>query len=164
MSNENTTPKLDATHIKLNVKLRAYARGIIPDVSGFIEDAPSDNVIYARLNGEWKSIRDNFKANEVIIEDGSGLERKVLDEETNTISLSIKQKVLWEHDLPYRLKDDTTYYIIEDEPDIYINGGTAYSDENEEFHWRVKGGKADNIDINYDVICVPMNAKGEYRC
>ncbi|WP_300924521.1 hypothetical protein [uncultured Clostridium sp.] len=38
--------------VKLNVKLQAYTKGIIPDVSKFIEDTPLDNKVYGRFNNE----------------------------------------------------------------------------------------------------------------
>lgn len=34
--------------IKLNVKLSAYSKGVIPDVSEYIKEAPEDGKLYAR--------------------------------------------------------------------------------------------------------------------
>lgn len=38
--------------IKLNVKLRAYTKGIIPNSKEFIKDAPADGKTYVRQDGE----------------------------------------------------------------------------------------------------------------
>lgn len=42
--------------IKLKVKLAAYSKGVIPDVSKYIEEAPEDGNLYARKDKQWESI------------------------------------------------------------------------------------------------------------
>lgn len=51
------------TEIKLRTKLSAYAKGVIPTKVSQLEqdidyttEAPKDDKIYARKNGEWESI------------------------------------------------------------------------------------------------------------
>ena len=148
---------------KLRVKLRAYTKGIIPEVpdySQFITDAPSDDKFYGRKNGKWAEIEANL-ANKVIVEEGSGLNKENLDEERYLIKLSLRKWEGKEQDLPYILQKDTTYYTYDNRiPDLIIDGGTAYSDENEEFDTNIKFGNARTL--IWDIKFNSMNAKGEY--
>jgi hypothetical protein len=41
-------------------------------------------------------------------------------------------------------------------------GGTSYSDENEEFMQVIYGGKASTSNTSFQMICNPMNSKGEF--
>lgn len=83
---------------KLHVKLRAYTRGVIPEIPDYSQfvtkdeliDAPSDDNVYGRKNGEWVEIEANL-ANKVIIEDGSGLNKENLDEDGYLIKLSVRK-------------------------------------------------------------------------
>lgn len=141
--------------IKLKVKLRAYTRGVIPvipDYSQFVTkeeleeskfpDAPVDDKVYGRKNGEWAEIEANL-ANKVIVEEGSGLNKENLDEEGYLIKLSVKKWEGKEQDLPYILEKDTTYYTYDNRvSDLIIQNGTAYSDENEEYDLCIKCGNA----------------------
>lgn len=120
--------------VKLNVKLQAYTKGIIPDVSKFIEDAPIDNMVYGRLNGEWVELSD-------------------LDNILN-------EWVGSEDELPDDLVDGDKFNIIENTPDMIIIGGTAYSTENEEFDYSIITGNASS---EFDIEGIPMNAKGEFN-
>lgn len=42
--------------IKLNVKLSAYSKGVIPNVSNYLTEAPEDGKLYARKDKQWESI------------------------------------------------------------------------------------------------------------
>ena len=75
--------------IKLKVKLRAYTRGVIPDVSKFIEDAPQDGILYGRRDGQWLNIDDVLENNIVLVDPGSGLDKVEIDK--SRIKLSIRQ-------------------------------------------------------------------------
>lgn len=119
--------------VKLNVKLQAYTKGIIPDVSKFIEDAPIDDKIYGRYNGEWHEIIDSEEL--------------------------LNEWVGKESELPDELEPTKKYFIIENKPDMIIIGGTAYSTENEEYDNMVITGDAKS---KFDIECVVMNAKGEF--
>lgn len=39
--------------ISLHAKLSAYTKGIIPDLKRFVEQAPNDDKMYVRKNGQW---------------------------------------------------------------------------------------------------------------
>lgn len=159
--------------IKLRARLRAYTRGVIPvipDYSQFVTkeeleeskfpDAPSDDKVYGRKNGEWAEIEANL-ANKVIVEEGSGLSKENLDEEGYLIKLSVKKWEGKEQDLPYILEKDTTYYAYDNRiPDYILSNGTAYSDENNEYDVCLNFGNASTKiwDIKFNA----MNAKGEY--
>lgn len=75
--------------IKLKVKLRAYTRGVIPDVSKFIEDAPQDGILYGRRDGQWLNIDDVLENNIVLVDPGSGLDKVEIDK--SRIKLSVRQ-------------------------------------------------------------------------
>lgn len=151
--------------VVLKTKLTAYTRGIIPDVSNFIEDAPKDDFIYGRVNGTWENISKAANANKVLIDKNSGLNREALDEDDSFIKLSVRKWEGWEHDLPEKLEEDTVYYAIDDKPDVVFACGTAFSDEEETYGQILSGGNLKTTLSQYECICVPMNAKGEYgRC
>ena len=42
--------------IKLNVKLSAYSKGVIPNISNYLTEAPEDGKLYARKDKQWESI------------------------------------------------------------------------------------------------------------
>lgn len=42
--------------IKLNAKLSAYSKGVIPNVSNYLTEAPEDGKLYARKDKQWESI------------------------------------------------------------------------------------------------------------
>ncbi len=120
--------------VKLNVKLQAYTKGIIPDVSKFIEDTPLDNKVYGRFNNEWIELTD--------------------------LDSLLNEWIGTKDELPDELNENTKYVIIENKPDIVIIGGTAFSNENEEYGNNIITGKAINNKV--DIYCIPMNAKGEF--
>lgn len=152
-------------NIKIKVKLTAYTKGIIPDTSNFIEDVPENSEgVYLRKHKEWVPLNSEVKDQFIIAEEGSGLEITPIQGTKNS---NIKIKQLLAEIIPEYIEDDTTYYIIENTPDIYINGGTAFSDGNNEFidlseyNILLEGGGATTY--NYDLNALPLNAKGEYN-
>lgn len=42
--------------IKLNIRLSAYSKGVIPNVSNYLTEAPEDGNLYARKDKQWESI------------------------------------------------------------------------------------------------------------
>ena len=146
-------------NIKFNVKLSAYTRGIIPDVSEFIKDAPADGKIYGRKDNNWVNIKDQILDQQIIVEKGSGLNLTQL--EGNKQALSIRQQIL--NKLPDIFEDDTTYYIVENTPDLYINGGTAYSDGENEYVDVIEYGQIILGGANFVLDLLPTNNEGVYN-
>lgn len=153
-------------NIKLNVKLSAYTKGVLPvkvsdlpNDAHYISEAPLDGDTYARQNGSWTNIKDIVLEQQIIVEKGSGLDLTKKDK--NKEALSIRQYIGTE--TPEKIADDTTYYIVDRIPDIYINGGTAFSDgdndivEESEYIQKIVGGN------NPNYIMLPINAKGVYN-
>lgn len=121
--------------IRLRARLQAYSKGVIPDVSKFIDDAPQDNIVYARLNNQWAPLTN-------------------LDD-------VLKESYLTEDELvKEELKEGAKYNIIENVPDLVISSGTAFSNENDEFEGALNSGNA-STEV-FDIIYIPMNAKGEF--
>lgn len=144
------------SNIKLKVKLSAYSKGIIPDVSKFIEDAPVDNKVYGRKNNEWVDIKADVLDQQIIIEKGSGLNIKHI--EPNIDSLSVRQSVITNQ--KEIVDEDTTYYLIENTPDLYIVGGTAFLDE-DGYNQKIIGGNASTT--IFDETLLPINSEGKYN-
>lgn len=153
--------------IRIRAKLSAYTKGGIPDVSKFIEDAPNDEYIYARKKGQWVNLDIKEIGDRIEISDNSGLN---LHRDANEVTLSIRQDTLIDSEIPsdYVYEDDTTYYILETTPNLYINGGTAFSDKHEdyilkeeiqsEYKENVFGGK--NTGNIFSINLQPLNSKG----
>lgn len=145
---------------KLDVKLSAYTKGMIPDVSKFMTDAPHDGVFYGRMDGEWKDITQFIDGNVVLTDEGSGLNVEKVSESTNVVKISARQWQGLLSELPNQLDSDTTYYAYDNtKADLYLNGGTAYSDEDEDFMQLFDGGTATVV---HSIFLMPMNAKGEF--
>lgn len=152
--------------IKLKAKLSAYTKGVLPQLpDDYIkDDAPDDGNTYGRKNHKWVDVRESGTGKTIILDEESGLNLRETDQPF-TYALSIRQKVL-EH-LPEELEDDTTYYIIDLTPDIFINGGTAYSNGygdlliDNDYETIISGGEAATQD--FDLSLLPINAKGEYN-
>ena len=153
-------------NIQLNIKLSAYTKGILPkkvsDLENdlyYISDAPNDDIIYARKNNDWIDI--NEVKNKLSILVGPGIQKE--DISLNEILLSLKQWVGNIEDLP-TLQDDFIYYVIENKPDLFIVGGSAFSDgendfvDSSEFNKIYVGGNA-NTSI-FDIITLPIDSKG----
>ena len=153
------------SNIKLNVKVRAYSKGIVPTKISeldndldFIADAPSDGKLYARLDKEWKDIKAELLDQEIIVDNNSGIEL-VHIKGTNKDLLKLKEVVT--NIPPDTYKDDTTYYIIENTPDLYINGGTSFSSELKEQTQSMIGGAAATTQFALHIL--PTNSKGVYN-
>ena len=144
--------------INLKVKLSAYTKGIIPDVSKFIEDAPNDGHIYARVDGKWICVLD-VQPDEIVLYNNAGLDLRKIDKHTSAIS--VRQWVGKESELP-EIEDNKTYYVIEkNRPNTIIVGGTAYTatEDEPEYVQTIYGG---NCRSSHTIECKPMNSKGEY--
>lgn len=146
---------------KLNVKLSAYTKGIIPDVSEFIKDAPKDGNVYFRGDGEWidaiKRLKQDLPGSELVLPENSGLIKTIINEDTYT--LAIRQWIGQAKDLN-ELEEDTTYYIYDNSPNFYLIAGTAYSDEEELYDKTFYGGNA--YTQKYKIEITPMTSEGEF--
>lgn len=156
--------------IRIRAKLSAYTKGGIPTKLSQLEndiDAPKDGNIYARQDGHWVSLGNSDFGDDISLPENSGLN---LTKEGNKAQLSIRQKVLIDSEIPsdYVYEDDTTYYILETTPNLYINGGTAFSDKHEdyilkeeiqsEYKENIFGGK--NTGNTFSINLQPLNSKG----
>ena len=144
-------------NIKLKVKLSAYTKGILPkNLISDVPETPKDH-LYVRKYGEWIDLENTQLGQIIKLPVNSGL-TLTPTEDKNVYELTLNQEILKE--LPLELLDDTTYYIINTEPELFINGGTAYSDgtdpdiTNNEYGQIIKGGS------NYTLELLPINAKG----
>lgn len=155
--------------IKLNVRLSAYTKGALPDLSQYLTDAQGsidkDDKVYARKNGEWVDIKTLDSDEQFIIaQPGSGLDLIQDEVELNNYYISIRQKTGKLSDIQH-FEDDTTYYILDEQPEEYINGGTAFSDGNNDFidsseyQYNINGGQAHAI---FELELLPINSKGVY--
>lgn len=96
--------------IKLKVKLAAYSKGVIPDVSKYIEEAPEDGNLYARKDKQWESIEipEVQSTSLIITKDGA------------TYNLETKEYAGPESGVT-EWKEGWTYFITEDEvPEIEV--------------------------------------------
>lgn len=153
------------TDIQIKVKLRAYTKGIIPDVSEFIKDAPLDGNTYGRQDGKWINIKDAFSQKDIELAENSGLNLDY-DSSNYQYTLGIRKYEINESELPNVLEADTTYYVVSDHPNIFIHGGTAFSNGNNEyvslpqFTSTLYGGtSSDNPERKF----YPINSEGVYN-
>lgn len=157
-------------NINIKAKLRAYTKGIIPvNISqlyndlNFIPDAPDNGVTYGRKNNEWVDIDDMVTHTTLAVTEDSGLNLAVTGRD---YVLNIKKYEITQSELPSELEADTTYYVLDQEPNNYINGGTAFSSGNNdyidisEFSVITNGGHA-NTQAN--ILMYPINAEGVYN-
>lgn len=160
--------------IKIKAKLKAYTKGILPTkVSDllndldFISDVKNDGNVYVRKFGEWIEANNALKNEIIRVAENSGL-NLVYNPEDNSYTLSIRKEDLTqtEFELLNQLQSDTTYYVAEQTANTFDDGGTAFSDGNNEFvdytefTSQVNGGQANsvaNIEIN------PLNSEGVYN-
>lgn len=122
-------------NIKLRARLSAYTRGILPSKLSELDndiDAPQDGFIYARKDGEWINLNGTELGDRIELLDNSGLN---LEKENNVAKIGIRQKTLIDSEIPndYQFEEDMVYYIVDTTPNLYINGGTAFSDEHEDY-------------------------------
>ncbi len=138
--------------INLTVKLAAYTKGIIPDVTSYIKDVPNDGQSYVRVYREWKV----FKPIDITVDSDSGL--SIIDIDEQTKKLKLNQWTGKEEDLDI-LVANTTYYIIDNIADTFIDGGTSFSDEQEDYLINISGGTVSTS--TYDIQLLPLDSKGE---
>lgn len=155
------------TNLQLKVTLSAYTKGVIPDTSQFLTDAPDDGNIYGRQNNEWVEI-NQVAGDNLILSDNSGL---ILNREGNTVELSIDNQFLTEDEFKNlsQVDPNAIYYIKEDPIQLFINGDTAFTDGYFDqilqeqipsaYNEIINGGSASTI--NFDLIMIPLNSLGE---
>lgn len=151
--------------IKLKATLSAYTKLDIPELTkNIVYEAPDDDKLYGRKNKQWEEIILPKGNKELRVKNGLNLE--TTDE---AYILSIKQQTLLNKDLPKKLEEDTTYYVIDNTPDFYMNGGTAYSDEielinNKEYSsYRKEMFGGDSTTKIFDIDLLPIDNKGVYN-
>lgn len=90
--------------IKLNVKLSAYSKGVIPNISNYLTEAPEDGKLYARKDKQWESIDiSEIESSSLIITKDGG-----------TYNLETKEYAGPESGVT-EWKEGWTYFITEDE-------------------------------------------------
>ena len=90
--------------IKLNVKLSAYSKGVIPNISNYLTEAPEDGKLYARKDKQWESIDiSEIESSSLIITKDGGTYNLETKEYTGPESGVTEWKEGW------------TYFITEDE-------------------------------------------------
>lgn len=149
--------------IHIQAKLRAYTKGIIPDVSDFITDAPKDGSVYARKDGQWVDIDEALNLTTVSTFEGSGLNVTAVG---NDYVISERKEDITQLDLPKVLQPDTTYFVMDLTANNYVDGGTAYSEGNNEFIERsefnitMDGGSSSS---HANLFMLPLDSKGVYN-
>lgn len=158
--------------IRIRAKLSAYTKGLIPtkvsqleNDEEYITEAPKDEFAYARKDGEWLKLDSTEFGDNIELLDNSGL---ILEKDGNKAKLKIDQFVLKqeEFDRLSSIDENATYYTYERTPDLYVNGGTAFSDGDNEYvdlsqyGIEMNGGKAHS---NFELELLPINAKGVYN-
>src|SRR5574344_1646853 len=109
----------------------------------------------AKLSAYTKGIIPDA-SQELITEPGSGLDIETLENKKRKISL--RQQILKE--LPEETEEDITYYIDEQLPNMYVDGGTAFSDGNNDYVDNIEYNQIIDCKENYDLDLLPINSKG----
>lgn len=172
-------------NIKIKATLKAYTRGLLPTKVSelendlhFISDVDKPG-LYVRKQGEWVDASDALEEVKLITPQNSGLNIEVIKPGTE-FELSIRKKELtqtqFEESPDYNnLEEDTTYYILDQTADVYINGGTAFSDGKIDsdyslfsiFNEALNGGKANsdnpNSEYAFTSYIKPLNSQGVYN-
>lgn len=164
--------------IKLTAKLSAYTKGIIPkklsdldqDID-YIKEAPDDGKIYGRQDKAWVEVNPKGSGDNIDLISNSGL---ISRRDGDIVYLGLDQKILSksEYDKLQSLDENTTYYIIDPaKPDLFLNGGTAFSNgfiddilEEEiesQFKYEISGG--DSQSKVFDLQILPLDALGEVK-
>lgn len=162
-------------NIKLRAKLSVYSKNVLPTKLSdldqdldYITEPPvdEDDSAWARKNGEWVKVEE-YAGSNIHLDEDSGL--NLVRKETESL-ISIRQKILKDSEITddFEYEDDTTYYIVDTTPQIFINGGTAFSDgytdeilEEEipaEYNCILSGGLSNQKE--YDLILLPIDSKG----
>lgn len=159
--------------IKIKAKLQAYTKGILPTKVSelendldFISDV-TEQGIYVRAKGEWIKADDALEKTKIQLLDDSGLNLIEPPEGSFTYQIGIRKWEGTQLELPATLQNDTTYYVQELTPNLYINGGTAWSDGNNEYITLseygsiISGGNSSTT--AYNTIMYPIDSKGVYN-
>ena len=93
--------------IKLNVKLSAYSKGVMPNVSNYLTEAPEDGKLYARKDRQWESI----EIPEIITDEESNV---IITKDGATFNIQTKEYYGPESGVT-EWKEGWTYFITEDE-------------------------------------------------
>lgn len=158
--------------IKIKAKLQAYTKGILPTKVSqlendlhFVEDVNDDNY-YLRTKDHWVKTNENLGKTILQLAENSGLDLEYIHDD-NTYIINIRKWEGTELDLPNVLENDTTYYVEDLTPNLYINGGTAWSDGNNEYvalseyDSIIDGGNSSTT--TYNTIMYPIDSKGVYN-
>lgn len=159
-------------NIKIKAKLQAYTKGILPTKVSelendldFISDV-TEQGIYVRAKGEWIKADDALDKTKIQLLDNSGLNLIDPPEGSFTYQIGIRKWEGTQLELPTILQNDTTYYVQELTANQYIDGGTAWSNGNneyvqfEEFNEEIYGGNARSV---ANIIMYPVNSEGVYN-
>lgn len=162
-------------NIKLRAKLSVYSKSVLPTKLSDLErdidfiTEPEDNGegdIWVRKYGEWVKA-EGYIGKNIGLDENSGLNLIRKDPE---YLLSIRQKIIKDSDITddFNYEDDTTYYIIDTKPEVFINGGTAFTDGGydsileedlpSEYNCILSGGSSNQKD--FDLILLPIDSKG----
>ena len=161
-------------NIRIKAKLRAYTKGILPtkvseleNDEHYIHEAPIDEHIYGRRNGAWENIDTALDRTIIkLAEEEPGLNLSY-DPLISTYTIGVRQKSITELELPIELEDDTVYYVESLHPNVFSDGGTAFSDggndyiTTSEFDADINGGVANTTIFNSEIL--PLNSKGVYE-
>lgn len=159
--------------IDIKAKLKAYTRGILPTrVSELINDMDyipdvKDDRLYARTHGAWIQIDDLGKTEiELLDNSGLNLEQLMPPNKCPIYKIGIRKQEILETELPETLAEDTTYYVVDLTPNQFVDGGTAFSNGNNEyvytneFSQEIDGGNATTTQFNQTLL--PLNSNGIY--
>lgn len=166
--------------IKLTATLTAYSKGVLPtklsqltddlNLVSDLNDDQSNGKFYVRVKypqaekGQWVEIQGDSFGDEIELLPNSGL---ILDKQGNTAAIAIDQFILSKEQFEHisNLSQNTTYYVYDRQPQLYVNGGTAFSQGGNEFvdlnqyGIEINGGAASST---YELMLLPINAKGVY--
>ena len=156
--------------IKIKAKLKAYAKGNLPtkvsDLENdldFISDVQDAEHLYVRKKGEWVNADDSLKQTTISTLSGLGIEHS-----DHHYDLWVKQEDLTQTEFENIsvLEADTTYYIMDQTANTFDDGGTAFSNGDNEFvdlpeyAKQIDGGNASSV---ANIIMNPLDSKGVYN-
>lgn len=164
-------------NIKIKATLKAYTRGLLPTKVSELEndlhfvvdvDKPG---LYVRKQGEWVNVDDSLIRTQIFTPENSGLDLEQVGYDYN---IKIKKYDIKQSELPSELEEDTTYYVLDQTANLYINGGTAFSSDNNNvysfmstFNDKLIGGKASSNNPQsedaFTSYMKPLNSQGVYN-
>ena len=83
--------------------------------------------------------------------------------ELNTEVKAIDKKIDTLYNAVAETKEDITYYIDEQLPNMYVDGGTAFSDGNNDYVDNIEYNQIIDCKKDYDLDLLPINSKGVYN-